>query len=150
MSNGFGEKSRLWVSFSISHFKGDPDQITKILDQNPVRVLTKGQLIPKTTKVQRFNLWTMRAESKKFDLEKQMDVMIKQLRHFKRLKSKIGKFEARVTAVLEVVGNDTRPSISLTPLHLRLLGEMDLPFSVDYYFFELSVLRSQLSTAKKK
>lgn len=135
MSNGFGEHSRLWLCFSIRNFKADPDQITKLLGQKPTRVLKKGKPVPNGRVNAKFNSWTIHSKKDRFDLEGLVNTLLKKLRKFKSLHPCIGKFDASLTVILEVVGEDTRPAVSLTAKQLQALGEMGIVFSVDYYFF---------------
>lgn len=144
MTKRFGEESRLWISFSVSNFKGNPDEVTKVLKWKPSRILTKGEPFPNMQKriEAGFNQWSVAVHSDSFDLEKQIATLARRLRNLKRLDTKIGKYQAWVTVVLEIVGDDTRPSLVVSPKYIQALAKLGVGLSVDYYFFK-KALRSK-------
>lgn len=136
MSSQFGIKSRLWLSFSVTHFNGHPSEISNLLNQKPFRVLVKGDPYASGKKTQGFSLWSLKVESPRHDLDKQMTILLKKIQKLPLVRKRVGKFYAGITAVLEIVGEDTRPTLCLSPIQLVQMGELGVTFSVDYYFFE--------------
>jgi hypothetical protein len=135
------EQSRLWISFAISEFSFNPTEITKTLKQKPNHTQIAGQKIPGMRVNAPFNQWSVKFESKAPDLEVLMDIFINTFKGPNLSKVTKGT-RSGVTAVLEVVGSDTRPSVTLRADQMKWLADRELDFCVDYYFFSKAKKRA--------
>lgn len=127
-------QSRIWLSFSVSGFHEDPEVVTHLLKLSPSRVIREGELIGTRKKVrQEFNIWSIKYYSKSFDLELMLEKFLNQMRNVRKLKSRLKQYNARLSIVLELAGQDTRPTLHISEEQIRRLGALGISVWIDYY-----------------
>jgi hypothetical protein len=144
VSRRFGEHSRLWIQFSIAEFGCEPEDITRILGVEPTRQIHKGDIHRRTGRRQKFNLWSLQINTGSMDLDRLMDHLMRKLKNFKKLNAKFDDINAEVNAVLEIVGDDTRPTVTMSKEQINFLATMGISFSLAYYFFKKPLSKKQI------
>lgn len=127
------DRSKVWLSFSISNFKCDAGEISRGLQLKPSRVLLRGELYPNSRAIQNINLWNYRGRGRGINVQRQVDLILEDLRYFSRIRKIIRGSRVRLTAVIEISIGDQIPVISVNADSMLILGKMGVDFEVDYY-----------------
>jgi pyruvate kinase len=126
-------KTRVWLSFSISHFDVSPETVTQVLKIKPTRTLVKGDAVALGRVKQQFNLWHYKIEKPVLDHEKQIAKLLNRLPNPKQLSKVVGNGHIGITAVAELTSYEPAPVIYVSTSQLKTLAEYNMSFSVSCY-----------------
>jgi hypothetical protein len=74
-----GKQSRLFVSYSIFDFKGDPNNITALLKQSPTEIQVRGEPIAGGRAKAKSNAWSYTVSLDSYSLEVHLKYLLKKL-----------------------------------------------------------------------
>jgi len=131
-----GKVSKNVARFVIDDFTVTPEQIESCLGVKPTKVILKGTRSNPRASPAPTNTWVLESdEDNRQDTEEQIQNLLKKLKNFRQLRNLDPKISVHISCVIYFIGDDNRPTISLTPEIMRALVEMNCYFGVDYYLF---------------
>lgn len=129
-----GSVSKVKVSLFIQDFKCKPDQITEFLKVNPTMTRERGLIYSPSKSAQRFSFWKLEQQDE-LDVEVGVRKLMRKVKLLKNLRKKFRGLKMGISCIVYFVGDDSRPTISLTSNTMEKLSECGCDFNVDYYIF---------------
>jgi Domain of unknown function (DUF4279) len=124
------------VSFLLSDFDQNPEEITHLLGIKPSLTWKRGDLIhPKATIIREFNGWELKGNLNDEDLETQLSTLIEELKTGWRglIELKDNNCYAQLSIIINVCDGNI-PAVSFTPEIVKNLAEINAAIDIDLYF----------------